>query len=454
MSRLSRAALVALLLMGGSSLVLTAPVEAKKKEKEEAPKGPNISPEFRKVAKPAQDAIAAKDWATAEPLVVQSEAAATTPDDKHYALIFRFQLENGKLETKAGGDQTIYRQGEATIVPLIDALIADPLTEKEVVARFLLRRGLIAYDSKKYAEAATFLIRSRDMGETNPDLPLQIVKAYIEGGNLEAGTVEMRKLLDAEKAAGKSSPEAYYDYIIPRLVNAGKTAEFISWSEEKLKAYPTPKNWRSLVGYYGLFGKRADMFDKQQKIDMFRLLRANKALADLADYSQFALYLKDYGLFVEAKAVLDEGVSSGKMALTRADDKELYDSIVQGIKSYGSNAAHDAEARASKDSISATASANVYLGEGNYTKAVEFYQLAQTKCATLIDATSGGKGTAADKAIVAKCAPRADEIATRLGIAYAMAGDKTNARAAFATVKEEKRRQIALFWEAWMNTTA
>ena len=453
MSKLSRAALVALLLMGGSSIALTVPADAAKK-KEEAPKGPDLSPEFRKVAKPAQDAITAKDYATAEPLLVQAEAAATTPADKHYALVFRFQVESGKLEAKSAGDQTIYRQGEAALIPRLDALIADPLTEPKIAASLLLRRGLIAYDSKQYAESVTYFTKSRDLGETNPDLPLQIVKAYIEGGNLEAGAADMRKLLAAEKAAGKQSPEAYYDYIIPRLVNAGKTADFISWSEEKLRAYPSPKNWRSLVGYYGLFGKRADLFDKQQKIDMFRLLRANKALADLADYGQFAQYLRDAGLATEAKAVLDEGVATGKMQLTRADDKELYASSVQAIKAYGSNAAHDAEARAAKDGVSANASANVYLGEGNYAKAIEFYKIAQDKCTALSDAAAQGKGTAADKAIVAKCTGRSDEIATRLGIAYALSGDKPSALAAFGTVKEEKRRQIAMFWEAWVNMSA
>lgn len=437
MSKMSRAALVALLLIGGSPVLIAAPAEAKKKE--EAPKGPVLTPEFRKAALPAQTALDAKDFATAEPLVVAAEAAAKTDDELHYTRIFRLRLESGKLEQRAGGSSAIFQAGEGALIGPMEALINDPKSEQKLVANLAFKRGVIAFDQKQYAVAITFLTKARDLGETAPDLQLELVKAYILSSDITTAAAEMKKSIAAEKAAGRLPPEDWYDYIIPRLSAAGKTAEFLSWSADKLKDYPSPKNLRSLVGYYGLFGKNAEKFDKQQKIDMFRLLRAGKALADEADYGQFAQYLQDIGLPFEAKAVLDEGKAANKMPMTRDDDKALYAAASAAIKSYGSNSAHDAEARASKDGVSANTSANVYLGEGNYAKAIEFYQLALSKCGT-------ATGPAATK-----CAARTDEITTRLGIAYALSGDVANARDTFGKVTGEQRKQIAQFWVGWLD---
>lgn len=430
MLKMTKAALIAALLISGTGVAVPSPADAAKK-KEEAPKGPELSPEFRKAAVPAQEALKAKDLAKSEPAVVAAEAAAKTPDDIYYAQIFRLQYESIKLEQAANGDSAIYRQGEPALVAPLSALIANPKTPQEDVARFNYRLGLVQYDQKKYAEAAASLTKARDLGEKTPDLTLSLVKAYIEGGNVEQGAAEMKRAIAQEKAAGKAPPETWYDYIIPRLGNAGKEAEFIQWSQDKLTDYPSAKNWRQLIVYYGLAGKRADNFDKQQKIDLFRLLRANHALADLADYSQFARYLQDSGLPVEAVAVLDEGKSSGKMQLTREDDKALYASAQNSIKLDGPVGPREAKALAAKDGAAAAATGNAYLGEGNYAKAIELYTAAL------------GKGVT-----------KPDEVTTRLGIAYALSGDKAMAKATFAKVTTEPRAQIAKFWTAWVDGAA
>lgn len=430
MLKLSKAAVVAALMIGTAGIVTSAPADAAKK-KEEAPKGPVLSEAFRKPALAAQTALQAKDLAAAEPAVVETETLAKSVDEIYFSQIFRLQLESNRLEATAKGDMKVYRQLETGLAKPLDALIANPKTEQKDRARFTFRRGLIEFDQKRYAEAGALFIKARDLGETNPDLTLSIVKARIEGGDAVGGAAEMQKAIDAELAAGRKPPETWYDYIIPRLAQANRFDDFIIWSENKLKQYTTAKNWRSLVIYYGFSANRGDSLDKQQKVDLFRLLRANNALADLADYSQYAQYLKDLGLPVEAKAVLDEGTQSGRMTLTRADDKALYAAAVSAIKLDGPVASREAKAKASATGASAAAAGDAYLGEGNYAKAIELYKVAMSKGVT-----------------------KPDEVNTRLGIAYALSGDQANARAAFALVKGMPRNQIASFWLVWLDLGA
>jgi len=422
----SKAGFAAALMIGASSIVAIAPADAKKKE--EAPKGPVLSAEFRKPALEAQTALKAKNIAAAEPAVVAAEAIAKSEDEIYFAQIFRLQLESDRVQAASNGNSAAYRRGEVALIKPLEALIANPKTLATDRARFTFRLGLIQYDQKNYAASAVLLKQARDLGETNPDLQLTLVKARIEGGDVMGGAADMQQAIDAEIAAGRKPPETWYDYIIPRLAQADKFDDFIRWSQNKLKQYPSAKNWRTLVIYFGFSGKRSDLLDKQQKIDLFRLLRANNALADLADYGQYALYLNTSGLPVEAKAVLDEGTKSGKMALTREDDKALYAAATNAIKLDGPVAPREARARASATGIASIAVADAYLGEGNYAKAVELYKVGL------------GKGVS-----------KPDEVNTRLGIAYALMRDTANARAAFALVKAKPRDQIAAFWLAWLD---
>lgn len=431
MTKMSTSALAAALLLGTTGLILPVAADAQKKKDEKAPKGPVLSAEFRKAALEAQTQLKAKNLAASEPAVIASEAAAKSEDEIYYAQLFRLQLESNRLEQTAQGNPTVYRQLEVALIKPLDNLIANPKTDPRDVSRFTYRRGIIEYGQKRYAAAATFMEKALELGEPDPELPLSLTKAKIEGGDIAGGAAAMKRAIDVELAAGRKPIESWYDYIIPRLAKADMFGEYLIWSQAKLKQYPTAKNWRNLIVYFGFSGKRVDLLDKGQKIDLFRLMRANNALADLADFAQYAQYLNSTGLPVEAKSVFDEGVKSGKMALTRDDDKGLYAAAVSAIKLDGPIAAREAKAKAAAAGVPAAAVGDGYLGEGNYAKAAELYKIALEKGVTKVD-----------------------EVNTRLGIAYALQRDDANARAAFAKVKTNPRDQIAAFWIIWLDLGA
>lgn len=429
MKKMSKAARAAILMIGAAGMLAPIAAIAKDKKEEPAKAAPvNLSPEFRKAAQPAQTALTAKDFAAAEPAVAAAEAAAKTEDDKYFAQVFRLQLTSGKMTAAAAGNPQAFAQMQGQLVGPLDALIANPKTPPAEVARFSNVRGKIEYDAKRYKEAAAFWVRARDLGLVDADLGLQIVKAKVESGDLAGGIADLKKEIATENAAGRKAPEAWYNYAVAKLNAAKMRAELIEWLQMTAKVYPTAKNWRTAVIIYGFQGATSDQLDKRQKVDLFRLLRANKALADQNDYAEYAQDLYDIGLPSEAKSVIEEGRATGKIPTTSSNNNMLFAESVKAIAAEGSLAAAEKRAVAAPTGAIASATGDGYFGQGNYAKAIEMYKLALTKGAT-----------------------KPDEVNSHLGMALALSGDKEGARAAFAQVKAAPRSDIASFWMVWLD---
>ena len=429
MTKMSMTARAAILLIGATSIV--QPAFAADKKKEAAAPAANLSAEFRKAALPAQTAIGAKDFVAAEPAVAAAEAAAKTDDDKYFAQVFRLQLSSGKLTAASAGNPQAFQQGQGQLIAPLDALIANPKTPAADAGRFANVRGKIEYDLKHYKEAAAFWLKARQMGFTDPDLGLSIVKAKTDSGDIAGGIADLKNEIAVETKAGRKAPEAWYNYAIAKLNAAKMRPEMIEWMRLAVQAYPTPKNWRNAVIIYGFEGSTSATLDKRQKVDLFRLLRANKALADQNDYAEYAQDLQDIGLPNEAKSVIEEGRAAGKIPTTSSNNNMLYAEATKAAAAEGFPAAAEKRAATAANGLVASATGDAYFGQGNYPKAIEMYKLALTKGAT-----------------------KPDEVNSHLGMALALSGDKEGARAAFAQVKTSPRTEIAGFWTLWLDQAA
>ena len=443
MVTVTKAARAAILLIGAAAIVMPIAAPAKEKKKEEAaPAGPQLSPEFRKVAQPAQTALraiseklkanpatdVAADLAAAEPLVAATEAAAKTPDDSYFKQIFRLQIEDMKLQGASKGDVTAYRQREAVLVEPLKALLDNPKTAQAERGIYSNRLGEIAYDAKNYAEANRLFEAARAAGYSNPNLGLNIVRAKTEGGDIPSGMAELKKLVEAEVAAGRKPPESWYLYARAKTNAAKMTADFLDWSRKWVLAYPTPKNWRDALIYYGFQGPYK--LDKRERIDIFRLLRVVKGLGDQNDYAEYAQNLFDVGLPEEAKAVIDEGRAAGKVPATGGPNGMTYSEAVTAIKAEGPLDGLAKRAAAAPTGALAAATGDAYLGSADYPHAIELYTLALKK---------GGLA-------------KPEEVLTHMGIAQAKSGDKAAAKATFQSIKTAPRADIASFWLLWLDS--
>ena len=310
----------------------------------------------------------------------------------------------------------------------LEVLVANPRTPQADQARYNYQLGIFATNAKDTAAATTYFQRAQQLGYNDPNLPLQLVKLKMEGGDIAGGSAELEKVIDAQMAAGQKPDEQLFRYAIARTNAKRMGPQTYGWLKRYVAAYPNAKTWRDVVVTYGLQPQGVATLDKGQKVDLYRLLRSANALADQYDYEIYAQWALDLGLPYETKAVLAEGKAAGKIPASSQNATSLTQAANQAISNEGSLAALEPRAKSAANGKLAASTGDAYLGSGNWAKAIEMYRLALEKGS--VDA---------------------DAVNTRLGIALTNSGDKAGARTAFETVKTPPRDGIAGLWIAFLD---
>ncbi|MCH4892669.1 MULTISPECIES: hypothetical protein [unclassified Sphingomonas] len=418
MKLLSSAAIASALVLGAASVVATAPAEAQKKKKEEAPKV-EISKEFRDAIVAGDTAAKAGDIATAETQLAAAEAVMKSEDEKYFAAQLRLQIANKKNDTPG-------------MVRALDTLIASPKTPATDLARFNYVRGVTTLEGKQPAQALPYLIKARELGFQDPDLNLRIAGAKVDSGDLNGGIADLERAIAEREAGGAAkAPEQWYRYAASKLQAAKDEAQLAEWLRRLVRAYPTAENWRTAINIYRTSGSRGvDDLDREGRIELYRLMRATNALADQNDYILYADAANNAGLRYETVAVIDEGRASGKVPAS-SNLNGLYTAAKQAISREGSLATLEKEAMAAKDGKLALLAANSYLGTKQFAKAVPLYRAALQK---------GGVNTAA--------------ATVSLGAALAQSGQQAEAKQILAGVSDPLRKELAAFWTLYADTRA
>ena len=415
MKRISTAALAAAIIVTG---IGATPAAFAKDKKEEQPKGPQLSKPVFDAVNGAKDAITKKDYATAEPLVVQAETAAKTDDEKYYAQLMRYALVAGKADAAAGPNGVL--DVKSMIAPL-DALIANPKTPAAQLPSFEYTRAQIAYDQKDWARAVALFKSAKAHGSTEAKLDYYLAQAQASSGDSSG--------LEALANSGTVQPEEFYRTATARALAANQRAQAIQWLNRWAAAYPTARTWNTVLGNYAFGRTPIAKLDKRTTLDLLRLMRQTKALADASYYEEYAQNAFDTGLPDESKAVIAEGKATGKIV---GNGNSVVQTLNQNanaqVASEGSFDGLDKKAAASPTGALSAQTGDAYFSKGDYAKAVALYRQALTK------------GVA-----------NTDEVNTHLGIALALSGDKAGAKAAFGLVKTAPRSELASFWLTWID---
>lgn len=412
MKSISKVALAALLSTGVVSTAIAVPAAAQKKN-DKAAQGPKLSDAVRKPLAAAQTALTAKDYATALSQAATAEPLATTDEEKYFVAAIQLQATAPSNDLQK-------------LAPILDKLIANPKTPAAQLGQYNFLRGEAAFQQKKYAEALPYLNKAQELGYQNEALQLRIASANIETGNTAGGLAAIEKTINDEIAAGKKPSEDLYNYALGKVYRKDPAATS-QWSMRKLKAYPTAKNWREAILIYRDGGAK---LERGQQLDLFRLMRATKSLADRGDYLEYADLAYISGYPVEAKAVLDEGKATGKLPAGDTSAARLTTDVNNAIKNEGSMTALETKAKASANGKLALTTGDAYLGMGQPAKALEMYEVAKQK---------GGVD--------------ASELALHTGAAYSQSGQKDQARAAFQSITAAgPRKDMAAFWIQYLDT--
>jgi hypothetical protein len=428
MKTFSKLALALALSTGATGVMLAPPATAQKK-KDDKKAGPKMSPEALKAAQTAQTALAAKDVATAEPAIVQLEGIAKTDDEKYFAAAMRYNVEQIKIQNARTANPNA-PVDETVLAKPIEALMASPNTPAAEKGKLAYQRGLLAYNSKQFPTAIQFFDQAKQLGYSDPNLVIQTAQAKVGNNDVAGGLSDLQAEVQRLNASGQKAPEDIYRYGIARS-NAAKLPSTMTWLQSYVSAYPSAKNWRDVVVTYGLSSNSIAKLDDSQKIDLFRLLRQTRALADQNDYLEYADDVQRRGLPAEALAVIKEGQAAGKIPASNTLAKSMVTEATRQVAAEGSLAPLKAKANAAATGKLAAGTADAYLGQDNYAEAAALYRVALQK---------GGVD--------------ADEVNTHLGIALAKSGDKAGAKAAFDAVKGTPRAGIAALWNGYLAAPA
>ena len=377
-----------------------------------------------------QTAMAATppDLATAEAQLGAADAAARNDDDHYLVQQLRVQLEAAKFNAAPATGRN-----PAALSAAIDALASNPRTPATQQGTLVYTEAGFYYDAHRYAQALPLLLRARQLGVTNPDLNLQIAQSKLQTNDVAGGVADLQTAIAAERAAGRKPSENWYRIAINALMNAHMNDQLASWLRMWLVDYPAPANWHDSILIMGLQGPNAASLTSRQRLDLYRLMRATRSLTAQRDYLEYADAAANVGQVTEARAVIQQGRSSGAVPATDSTATAVLTRANAGIAALRPLAAQEAAARASgANGSTAMQVGDFYLGAGEYAKAADLYRLALQR---------GGVD--------------AGQTNLHLGMALALAGNRAEAQAALALVPAgTPNAPIATLWTTYAATPA
>ena len=357
-----------------------------------------------------QKAIQANDAAAYPVALAAAKAAATTNQDRY--IIARLQLNKAFAEK----DTVSMKQA-------IDDIAGAQVLDSPTVAKLYTGLGSSLYSAKQFDQAAAAFERGLALDPANIDSMTNLAESRFAMGRKAEAVPLLQKVVATRIAAGQKPDEALYRRLF-EIAYDSKLPVSVEVGKQWVAAYPNTTSWRNALAVYQNVNKPG----VEEVLNLLRLMRATGSLSNPADFSLYATAAADQGNYVEAQAVIDEGLA--KQAINAND--RLIKEIIDGLKGKPKATAADL-AEATKDAKTATAYLRIgdrYFGLGDYAKAIELYRLAEGK-------------------------PGADAnlINMHLGMALARSGDKAGATAAFKKVTGPNAA-IAQYWTIYVNQQA
>jgi tetratricopeptide (TPR) repeat protein len=418
MKSVSRIALGVALVLGGASVVATAPADAQKKKKGEAAQPAqrsfNLSKEERAALMPVQTAITAKDWATAQAALPAAVAVSKGPDARY--AIGRFQLEIGL------GTNNVAMQSQG-----LDNLIASGQVPAADLPTIYRNQAVLANNANDKAKAEASFAKVVELTPNDPEALINLAQVKNDLRKPKEAVQLISRAIEMRRASGQTVDESWYKYALKMAFDGRKDPALrqasMTLSRQLVAAYPTKENWRDAL----LIFRDSSSLDPAAELDVLRFMRASGSLAGERDWYDLIDGLYKAGNYAEAKAVLDDGAAKRMIDPKKAAFAELI--RLTNARMAGDRASlgsEEAKALAGANGALALKIGDAYYGYGEHSKAIALYRAALTK---------GGVD--------------ANLVNTRLAMALLASGDRAGAETAFKALTGP-RGDLGAFWVAWL----
>ena len=368
-----------------------------------------LSPKAGKAIMELQTAVKAKDTANIPAKLAAAQAVAQTKDDRY--AVAQLQLtaavaaNNGAAEAQA-----------------VDAIAASGFLPATKVAGLYNSIGVQFYNAKQFDQAAGAFQKAMALNPQDTEAQKLLAEAYNSAGKRGEAAATLQKAIAMSAAAGHKPEESLYKRALGMAYEA-KSPTTVQIAREWVAAYPTSDSWHNALAVYRNMGSP----DPASALDIMRLARATKSMEGTADYNIYGAETINNMNYGEARAMLEEGIASGKI---KASDPVIAE-LEKALKGKPSPTAAELASRESGAKVPTAflRIGDAYYGAGNYAKAAENYRQA------------AAKGADANVANL------------RLGEALAMAGDKAGASAALGKVGGSQA-ELAKFWMVYAQRQA
>ena len=397
--------------------------EKKGKDAAAAPKK-NYSKPFIAAYVPVADLLnKTKDAAAAKTEFPKVVAAIGNDDDRYEAGILAINIGAGLK------DLAFQEQG-------IDLLIASASTPADLKREYTFRKGAIAYDGKRFADAEKNMLDAYNLGHRANNIEFLISNAMSQQNKDAEAIAWIGKAIDASKAAGPVNKT----YVVRAAVLSAKAKNYAgaaNFYKDLIIAENNPDYWHDALAFFD----RSRDFNPEETLDIMRLMRATDGLRFQQEYAGYLDSLSYIGVRYPAEAVslLDEGFAKGLISRNNVTFSERYNEAKARLaEDTRTLAGTIAPAKASPKGMLASLTGDSFFSHKDYKTAKELYESALSK-APVLD-KDGGDQT--------------DRTRFRLAMSKTMLGDYAGAKADFDMVTGANRKAIAEYWVAFITHRA
>ena len=394
-----------------------------KKGKEAAPAAPkrNYSKPFIAAYMPVANMLNKTKDAVAAKAAFSTVVAAIGNDDDRY--------EAGILAINIGAplkDLAFQEQG-------IDLLIGSATTPVDLKKEYTFRKGAIAYDGKRFADAEKYMIEAYNIGYRANNIEFLISNAMSQQNKDTDAIAWIGKAIESSKAAGAVSKA----YVIRAANLSAKMKNYTAASnfyKELVITENNPDYWHDALAFFD----RSRDFNPEESLDILRLMRATNGLRFQQEYAAYLDSLSYIGVRypAEAVSVLDEGFDKGVISRNNVTFSERYNEAKSRLaEDTRTLPGTIAPAKASSKPMLASLTADSFFSHKDYKTAKDLYESALSKGAVLDK--DGGDQT--------------DRTRFRLAMSKAMLGDYAGAKADFAMINNPNRKAIAEYWNMYID---
>jgi len=394
--------------------------EKKGKEAAAAPKK-NYSKPFIAAYVPVADLLnKTKDPVAAKAEFPKVVAAIGNDDDRYEAGILAINI--GAVSK----DLAFQEQG-------IDLLIASASTPADLKREYTFRKGAIAYDGKRFADAEKNMIDAYNLGHRANNIEFLISNAMSQQNKDADAVAWIGKAIDASKATGSVNKT----YLVRAAILSAKAKNYAgaaNFYKDLIIAENNPDYWHDALAFFD----RSRDFNPEETLDIMRLMRVTDGIRFQQEYAGYLDSLSYIGVRypAEAVSVLDEGFAKGLISRNNVTFSERYNEAKARLaEDTRTLAGTIAPAKASPKGMLASLTGDSFFSHKDYKTAKELYESALSK-APVLD-KDGGDQT--------------DRTRFRLAMSKTMLGDYAGAKADFDMVTSANRKAIAEYWVAFIN---